>query len=158
MFDPRITLAVALICLACFCFIARRIYKRRQKRSINERHARNRLLFVQNTMDRRFSTNGAREYLLYGAVRMEMFWRETSAARGNYSDAGTRIVIRSVNTSLEGIFVGVRLANGFETSLPMKGTTVLFRFIRPENITHVWFDTQVSTVNSLGQVPRKENE
>ena len=158
VFDPRISLAFALICLAGFCLIASKIYKRRQKRSINQRHARNRLLFVQNTMDRRYSTNGAREYLLYGAVRMEMFWRESSAARGNYSDAGTRIVIRSVNTSLEGIFVGARLANGFETSLPMRGTTVLFRFIRPENITHVWFDTQVSTVNSLGQSPRKETE
>lgn len=158
VFDPRISLAFALICLAGFCLIARKIYSRRQKRNSNERHAQNRLLFVQNTIDRRYSTNGAREYLLYGAVRMEMFWRESSATRGNYSDAGTRIVIRSVGTSLEGIFVGIRFRNGSETSLPIKGNTVLFRFIRPEDIAQVWFDTRIVTSNSLGSTPRKETE
>lgn len=158
VFDPRISLAFALICLAGFCLIARKIYSRRQKRNSNERHAQNRLLFVQNTIDRRYSTNGAREYLLYGVVRMEMFWRESSVSRGHYSDAGTRIIIRSVNTSLEGIFVGIRLRNGFDTSLPMKGNTVLFRFIRPEDIVQVWFDTQTVTSNSLGSTPRKETE
>jgi len=158
MLDPRIFIAITLVCLVGFVLLARKAYLRRKKRILQIRHAGLRFAFVLATMDRRYSVNGEGEIPLDDSIRMEIYWREHFAS-GGHSYCGTRVTVRGLHVWLNGMYVYIQTRSNITTGLPLKGNSVLFQYIRPEDIQQVWFETgPVSSINSLGQTSRKENE